>query len=429
MVRKVRTQRTRSKASAVSSKKTKAGKTGSVFKIGAEGRKNVNREIKRQANKRAANDSQRGQPFRIWIRPGESKKVIILDDKPEFFMYEHQGKNPQTGKWGFHVPCIKEVANCPGCETFEKDSYYAMFLSVIDLSKFEDRNGKVHKFSRKLMCIKSGQQKKFLRRFERSGTLRGQVVILNRDGEKDPVIGNDFEFLEMKDESALSSKKYTRKYKDAKGKVHVEDCSQPYTYTDVFQEPTEDSLRELLGADASPGSMREAEEELDEDDDDDWEEEDEDEDEVPWDEEEDEDEDEDETEEDEDEDEDELGPEDIEKGMEVSLIVQGKKNPVEGEVEKISSVSVTIDGKRILKSKIETVELLEEEEAEEDEDEDDLEEEELEEEELDEDEDEEEEERSAKAKRRTAAKGKSKATTAKAGKASKSRAVRRPKRG
>jgi hypothetical protein len=238
-------------------------------------------EIERQKQRTEQRKSATGKPFRFYTPVGETRRIIICDDKPDFFLYEHALKDAE-GRWGrLFTGCIKEHDNCPVCIAAGKESYYAMVLTVVDLTPFSTRDGDTVEYSRKLLIVKPAQQKKFLRFFNKEGTLRGAMFDMTRDGDKDSSIGNDIEFVEFVDEDELS--KFTRSWKDREGKKHKEDCSEPYVYEDIFEEPTMENLSALVGATPQPGSTAFAERELggrsrtstqrrkQEDDDDGWE--------------------------------------------------------------------------------------------------------------------------------------------------------------
>ncbi len=253
----------------------------SRFHRGAAGRGRVDSELADQKEKQARRQAASKEPFRVYLKPGtEGREIVILDEEPEFFFHEHQIYNGGRRDLPMYtyVPCVKEWATCQACEEI-KDSYYALYLSVCDLEPFKTGKGEEVEFSRKLMLIKPQQQKKFIRRWKKEGTLRGQIVILSRDTDKDPVIGNDIEFDDFMEEDALAE--YVREWTDAKKKVHTEDCSVPYEYEKIFEEPSEERIDAIVKGKATPGSKKQTEEELA----DDWDPEEED---TPWDEEEDE---------------------------------------------------------------------------------------------------------------------------------------------
>ena len=212
---------------------------------------------KQKADERKAAGS---NPFRFRVSVGDTKSIIIVDDKPDFFMYEHALKDAE-GNWGkLFSGCVKTFDNCPVCESQGKESYYAMVLTCIDLSPFSLRDGTQVEFSRKLLVVKPAQQKKFLRFYAKEGTLRGALFEMTRDGDKDSSIGNDIEFIEFVEEEELTS--YTRSWKDREGKQHHENCDEPYDYEKLFEEPTTEKLRALAGGRAAPGSRESNDREL-----------------------------------------------------------------------------------------------------------------------------------------------------------------------
>jgi hypothetical protein len=230
-----------------------------AFHRGSEGRHRTDIELARQKERAEQRKKQGNMPFRFYVPIGETRQIIICDDAPDFFMYEHNLPGPDK-KYRTFTGCIKEDANCPVCEASDKESYYAMFLTVIDLTPFETRAGEEVEFSRKLLVVKPGQQKKFLRFYEKNKTLRGALFEMTRDGEKDASIGNDIEFVEFVPEEEMET--YTRSWKDKDGKKHHENCSEVYDYEALFEEPTEESLRAIVGGRPSPGSKEADDREL-----------------------------------------------------------------------------------------------------------------------------------------------------------------------
>lgn len=235
-------------------------RTGSAFFRGNDGMSRTDEELALAKQRAEQRKTAGGQPFRFYVPVGETRRVIVTDDKPDFFMYEHALKDAD-GKWGrLFTGCVKTFDNCPVCESAGKESYYAMFLSVIDLTPFTLRDGTEVEFSRKLLVVKPAQQKKFLRFFQKEGTIRGAMFDMTRDGDKDSSIGNDIEFVEFVDEDELAT--YTRSWKDKDGKKHTENCDEPYVYEELFEEPTTEKLRAVVGGEPAPGSRRQAEREV-----------------------------------------------------------------------------------------------------------------------------------------------------------------------
>lgn len=190
-------------------------------------------------------------PFRFYTPVGETKEIVIVDDAPSFMRHEHCMQDRRTKRWDVFVPCIDEHANCPACNASTRPSYFAMFFTIIDLTPYVNSDGEEIAFSKKLMVVKTAQQKKIMRYYEREGTLRGMVLEMTRDGDKDASIG-DPEFLEFMSEDDLQS--YVYDYTDKEGVVHEVLCDEPYDYDALFPEMSEDTLAALVGGGHSTGS-------------------------------------------------------------------------------------------------------------------------------------------------------------------------------
>lgn len=231
-----------------SSDARQSGGRGRMFMRGEEARNRVDEEIENQKNR----SSSRFSPynFRFYVKPGESRDIVILDEEPGVFYYEHNLKDPQTGKWNKFIPCIKAWDNCPLCDAV-KESNYVMLLTIIDLTPYTNKDGQTVEWSRKLLVVKSKQQKKFIRKFEKEGSLRGAIFTMTRDQQMEASIGEDIEFDEFMDEEELSDfvREYTRD-----GKKETEDCSVPFNYEEIITEPTREQLEKLAGGDYSDTS-------------------------------------------------------------------------------------------------------------------------------------------------------------------------------
>lgn len=235
-------------------------KKRSAFFRGASGMKQTDVELEHAKQRAEQRKTMVKMPFRFRADVGETKRIIICDDKPDFFMYEHAMKD-QDGKWGrLFTGCVKTFDNCPVCKAQDKESYYAMMLTCIDLTPFKLRDGTEIEFSRKLLVVKPAQQKKFHRFYSKEGTLRGAMFEMTRDGDKDSSIGNDIEFVEFVDEKELAT--YTRSWKDRDGKKHTENCDEPFVYEELFEEPTTEALLALAGGEPAAGSRAQAAREL-----------------------------------------------------------------------------------------------------------------------------------------------------------------------
>jgi hypothetical protein len=219
---------------------------------GAEGLRKMREEEERNAARREAARSGSLMPFRFFCPAGETREVIIVDDQPDFFRYEHNLKDRRTGKWNVFTACINEDANCPVCEVSDRPSYFALYLTVIDLTPYDSEKHGYVEWSKKLLVVKSMQQKKVMRLLERHGTLRGMRVSLTRDSDKDASIGNDIEFIEFVPEEELDA--YVSEFEvDRDGKKEIVEVvgSEVYDYEQLFPPQSEQSLRAIAGGSRS----------------------------------------------------------------------------------------------------------------------------------------------------------------------------------
>lgn len=201
-------------------------------------------QVKQEAAKEARK-AKGHEPFRFWTPVGETRQIVIIDDAPDFFRYEHALKGA-GGRFDNFLPCINEVANCPACSTTDKPAYFAMYLSVIDLTPYTNKDGIEVPWSKKLLVVKSAQQKKITRLLDSHGSLRGMVLDMTRDGDKDAAIGNDIEFNSWMEEAELET--YYDTYKDKDNNDVVIDCMEPFDYEDIFPDLTEEQIAIMAGA-------------------------------------------------------------------------------------------------------------------------------------------------------------------------------------
>lgn len=190
-------------------------------------------------------EARKHKVFRFYVPVNATKEFIILDSTPDFFVYEHNLKNPESGYYDLFYVCVKETEICPLCEKFG-EPYYACLVSVLDLEPYTKKDGTVVPFSRKLMAIKYRQYAKFHRKYTKEKTLRGLLCSSSRDKQTDPAIGGDIQFEEYISEEDLMSK-YIATYKDFNGKVVTENLAVPFDYEKVIPVYNADQLRKLTG--------------------------------------------------------------------------------------------------------------------------------------------------------------------------------------
>jgi len=209
-------------------------------------------EEQRAVARKEAQAQNLNMPFRFFCPEGETKQIAIVDEIPDFFRHEHCMKNSRTNRWDVFSECINENANCPVCKVTDRPSYFGMFLTCLDLTPYETRDGVSVPWSKKLLVVKTSQQKKFTRFHEKHGTLRGMILDMTRDGEKDSGIGNDIEFVDFMEEDELLT--YETEYVDQNKKKHPIIGHEVFDYGALFPRPTEQQLRAIVGGKAEPGS-------------------------------------------------------------------------------------------------------------------------------------------------------------------------------
>lgn len=230
------------------------------MKSGSNARAAAEAEITRQREAAERRASGVYMPFRLWVPVGGSTEVVVLDNELGPCFYEHQIQNPKTGKWDLYETCPKEWEPCPLCEKLDKESYYVMMLSVIELRSYTKKDGTVVPFSRKLLPIKAQQQGFFMRQFDRHGSLRGLHLLLSRDTQTTPSIGNP-EFVEKHSEEEILSSFGHAAVVGQDGKV-VKDANADcfaYPYDKLFKKPTAEDLRKRYGGIAPAGSREDLE--------------------------------------------------------------------------------------------------------------------------------------------------------------------------
>ena len=225
-----------------------------------DGYRQMQVEATRQEARKEARAQRANEPKRFWMKPGEQRELLIIDERMNYFRYEHSLKNPATGRFDLYTPCINEHANCPVCKADSKPSYFAAYLTVIDLTPYENKDGEEIPWSKRLLVIKQAQQKKFMRIQEREGGLRGVIVMAVRDRDTDANIGNDFDVVEILDEDALLE--YETVYEDKDGKKHDILGHEPFDYDEVFPEWTEKQLATVAGGGTSHGNRESTDRDL-----------------------------------------------------------------------------------------------------------------------------------------------------------------------
>jgi hypothetical protein len=126
-------------------------------------------------------------PFRVFMKPGEERVLIYLDEEG-FSFNEH---TIQVGSRWTQFTCSGVNNGCPLCKNDK--SYLITLFSVVELSEWVDKRGTKHTNEVKIHALKPEAAMSLLKKKARWGGLIGRQVIVGRKGDKDAASGSDFE--------------------------------------------------------------------------------------------------------------------------------------------------------------------------------------------------------------------------------------------
>lgn len=133
----------------------------------------------------------RKKPQEFWLKKGQSKEIIFIDDTP-FVLKEHSIR-ADDGKFEVHQ-CIG--AGCPLCNTGNVAAT-VYCLTVVELREWTDRTGETHKESYQLFKFKQKAALELKKIKENYGRLKGLKIEAKReDIQYAGKSGNKFFFVE-----------------------------------------------------------------------------------------------------------------------------------------------------------------------------------------------------------------------------------------
>lgn len=133
-----------------------------------------------------------GAETQITFLDGEVKEGML--DIP--FYYQHSVF--MNGSYNNHFICTNDEEPCPICEGGDSPSFVGI-LTIIDHSEFTSKkDGKVYKDNIKKFVCKRNTIKLLLKQAIKRGGLTGATFDVSRTGEKEPSVGNQFEFVEKR---------------------------------------------------------------------------------------------------------------------------------------------------------------------------------------------------------------------------------------
>ena len=133
-------------------------------------------------------------PQRFYIKAGEQKDFVFVDDEP-FCFHEH---NPRIGgsfrNW---FTCMQAVYpdDVVCCKVLGPSSrYYVGYYTVVDCSKWKDQKGNEHQYELRYLQAKKKTINRFKRKKADKGSLIDWYVKATREDDKSPSCGDDFEY-------------------------------------------------------------------------------------------------------------------------------------------------------------------------------------------------------------------------------------------
>jgi len=191
--------------------------------------------IDSEAKRLAAVKAQRlNQPPLFWLKTGETKEVIMLDD--DFISYyEHYMVEGNDWKNAVREMCIGDTS-CPLCTHGVRRSLVSL-LSLVDTSEWTDKQGNIHKNEKKIMKINNAQAINLKILKANLGGLKGKRLQITRPTDKDPNTGSAF--IPMAKDGKVVS--YDLVAQAAQGK----DVS-PLDYKKHFVQKTSEELKKLV---------------------------------------------------------------------------------------------------------------------------------------------------------------------------------------
>lgn len=140
-----------------------------------------------------------GKETQITFLDGEVKEGML--DIP--FFYQHSVF--MNGSYNNHFICTNDDEPCPICEGGDTPSFVGL-LTIIDHSEFTSKkDGKVYKDNIKKFVAKRNTIKLLLKKALKHGGLTGVTFDVSRTGEKEPSVGNQFDYTEKRTLKQLQS--------------------------------------------------------------------------------------------------------------------------------------------------------------------------------------------------------------------------------
>ncbi len=181
-----------------------------------------------------------GSIRRFWIPNDKETQITFLDGDLDddgllqtVTYWEHQLR--LNGDWRNWFACTQDSEPCPICLGGQGDSpSLVAAFTVIDHTKWTDKQQKVHQHERRLFICKRETLKRLQKIATKRDGLLGITFDVSRTGDKSAAVGSDFDFVEKRTAANLK-KAYGLKLEDVKA----------YDYEETIKYRNAEELKEL----------------------------------------------------------------------------------------------------------------------------------------------------------------------------------------
>lgn len=232
-----------------------------------QGNAELQEEGKRAKALQEARSNQRRMPLRFSMKATDGlRRVVVLDTGENAFglyewdIWDNNAKQSQTHIASpYNFDPIQRWVDTKAGKHINASKSLKLFLTVMDLQPFVDKNGNERQYSKKLLVLKGSAREQMARYAEQVGNIRGLVLDMDRSGDKSPSTGIPQLILEgagvmrLTEEEILSEFGHEERKRDD-GTVYAKansDC-YPYAYTELFEEPNLEDQARLFGIEYVP---------------------------------------------------------------------------------------------------------------------------------------------------------------------------------
>jgi hypothetical protein len=195
-------------------------------------------EAVEKADAQTAQKQAAGSVRRFYLPKEKETQITFMDGALDddglletMTYWEHQLN--MNGSWRNWYACTQDQEPCPICQGGDIPSLVAVF-TVLDHSKWSDKNGLGHQHEKRLFVCKRETFKRLQKIATKRGGLDGASFDVSRIGEKSAAVGSDFDFIEKRAASEIM-KAYGLKAEDV----------TPYDYEEILNYRDAAELRQL----------------------------------------------------------------------------------------------------------------------------------------------------------------------------------------